>query len=64
VIEYEKVRSLTVASKKKRLLVTMDGEVLKLDTPLVFGVRPKGLTILAPPLPAAAPTPPPELESA
>jgi len=65
VIEYEKVRSLTVASKKRRLLVTMDGEVTTLETPLVFSVQPKGLLVLAPPLvqPDVAP-PPAALESA
>ncbi len=64
VIQYEKVKSLTVASKKKRLLVTMDGEVLTLETPLVFAVRPKSLDVLAPPMPVAESAPPPALESA
>lgn len=64
VIEYEKVKSLTVASKKKRLLVTMDGEVLTLETPLVFSVRPRSIEVLAPPMPAIEPAPPPALESA
>ena len=55
VIEYEKVQQLTVMSKKSKLSVSMDGDVLTLDTPLEFTVRPKGLTVLAPPLPAEAP---------
>jgi diacylglycerol kinase family enzyme len=56
VIEYEKVKTLTVASKRQRLLVTMDGEVLTMETPLVFGVRPKSLQVLAPPVAVPAET--------
>jgi len=56
VIAYEKVQQLTVMSKKSRLSVSMDGDVLTLDTPLNFAVRPKSLTVLAPAMPAAAPT--------
>jgi diacylglycerol kinase family enzyme len=65
VIEYEKVKTLTVTSKKQRLLVTMDGEVLTMETPLVFGVRPKSLQVLAPPVavPAEAPQPAPAPET-
>ena len=63
-IAYEKVRRLTVASKKERLLVTMDGEVLTLDTPLVFTVQPRRLDVLAPAMSAAEPAPPPALERA
>lgn len=65
VIEYEKVKTLTVASKKQRLLVTMDGEVLTLDTPLVFSVRPRSLQVLAPPVevPTDAPQPAPAPET-
>jgi diacylglycerol kinase family enzyme len=55
VIEYEKVQELTVMSKKPRLSVSMDGDVLIMDTPLNFAVRPKSLAVLAPPLPAAEP---------
>lgn len=47
VVEYEKVRQLTVAVKKPRVLVTMDGEVLWMDTPLNFSVQPKSLNVLA-----------------
>jgi diacylglycerol kinase family enzyme len=56
VIEYEKVQQLTVMSKKSRLSVSIDGDVFTLDTPLNFSVRPKSLTVLAPAVPAAAPT--------
>jgi diacylglycerol kinase family enzyme len=48
VIEFEQVRSLDVDGKRKRVLATMDGEVLHLDLPLRFGVRPKSLQVLAP----------------
>lgn len=49
VIEFEKVQRLTVAGKKNRVLATMDGEVLTLELPLDFAVRPKVLQVLAPP---------------
>jgi diacylglycerol kinase family enzyme len=55
VIEYEKVQQLTVMSKKRRLMVSMDGDVLTLDTPLNFAVHPKSLTVLAPALPVETP---------
>ena len=64
VIEYEKVQQLTVVSKKSLLSVSMDGEVLMLETPLTFAVRPKSLNVLAPALPAAEPTPQPAAEVA
>lgn len=47
-IEFEKVRELTVQSKRKRVMVTMDGEVTRLDTPLNFRIRPRSLQVLAP----------------
>ena len=56
VIEFEKVKELTVRSGRKRVLATMDGEVIRLNTPLHFSVRPKSLEVLAPPEPAAEPT--------
>src|SRR3569833_2126801 len=48
VIEFERVQRLDVDGKKRRVLATMDGEVLHLDLPLRFGVRPKSLQVLAP----------------
>ena len=48
VVEIEKVRRLDVDSKKRRVLATMDGEVLTLDLPLRFSIRPKSLQVLAP----------------
>ncbi len=59
VIEYEKVQQLTVMSKKSRLSVSMDGDVLSLETPLHFTVRPKSLNVLAPAVPVVETTPPP-----
>lgn len=61
VIEYEKVQQLTVISKKRRLQVTMDGEVLSLTTPLEFSVRPKSLAVLAPVVPVEEAPPPPAI---
>jgi diacylglycerol kinase family enzyme len=65
VIEYEKVQQLTVMSKKSRLSVSMDGDVLSLETPLHFTVRPKSLNVLAPAVPLVeVPAAPPVAESA
>lgn len=65
VIEYEKVQTLTVLSKKRRLSVSMDGDVLTLKTPLNFAVRPRSLAVLAPPVPAdASPSAAAPMESA
>ena len=59
VIEYEKVQQLTVMSKKSRLPVSMDGDVLSLEMPLNFTVRPKSLTVLAPAVPVEVSAPQP-----
>jgi diacylglycerol kinase family enzyme len=65
VIEYEKVQQLTVMSKKPRISVSMDGDVLMLETPLNFSVRPKSLNVLAPVIAAVeAPAAPVVAESA
>jgi diacylglycerol kinase family enzyme len=48
VIEFEKVKQLQVGSKRRRILATMDGEVLTLNLPLDFRVRPRSLQVLAP----------------
>jgi diacylglycerol kinase family enzyme len=58
-IEYEKVQQLTVMSKKSRLSVSMDGDVLSLETPLYFTVRPKSLNVLAPVVEVVETAPPP-----
>jgi diacylglycerol kinase family enzyme len=39
---------LTVQSPRKRLAVMFDGELVRMHTPLVFRVRPRALTVLAP----------------
>jgi diacylglycerol kinase family enzyme len=39
---------LTVQSRRKRLAVMFDGELVRMHTPLVFRVRPRALTVLAP----------------
>ena len=54
VVEYEKVRQLTVATKRPRVLCTLDGEIVWLDSPMYFAVQPKSLTVLAAPDPVAA----------
>jgi diacylglycerol kinase family enzyme len=59
VIEYEKVQQLTVLSKKSRVSVSMDGDVLSLETPLHFTVRPKSLNVLAPVVAVPDVAPPP-----
>jgi diacylglycerol kinase family enzyme len=54
VIEFEKVQRLIVHSKRRTVLATMDGEVLTMDLPLEFRVRPKSLQVLAPAAPGQA----------
>lgn len=44
----ESVRSVTIRSKRPMLSVMIDGEVMRLETPLQFRIRPKALTVLAP----------------
>lgn len=46
--ERQELRKLTIVSKKGHLRVANDGELLKLDTPLHYSIRPKALTVLAP----------------
>jgi diacylglycerol kinase family enzyme len=40
--------ALTVQSHRKRLAVMLDGELVRMRTPLVFHIRPRTLTVLAP----------------
>jgi diacylglycerol kinase family enzyme len=40
--------SLTVESRKRRLRMAMDGEVLRLRPPLAFQIRPRALRVLGP----------------
>jgi diacylglycerol kinase family enzyme len=46
--ERRELRKLTISSKKRHLRVSNDGELLKLETPLRYSIRPKALTVLAP----------------
>lgn len=41
------MKSLTVESRKRHLRVAMDGEVLRMQPPLVFQIRPRALRVLA-----------------
>jgi YegS/Rv2252/BmrU family lipid kinase len=47
-IELEHVRSLKVGSHRKALRVAIDGEVEAMKPPLVYRIRTKALTVLAP----------------
>ena len=62
VIEFESVRTLVLHSKRRQVRVTMDGEIVNLQTPMRFTVRPASLSVLAPPEVAAAPSPILELQ--
>lgn len=64
VVEFEKVRQLTVATKRPRVLCTLDGEIVWLDSPMYFAVQPKSLTVLAAPDPVAVAEPQPVAEPA
>ncbi|MEO6394747.1 MAG: diacylglycerol kinase family protein [Devosia sp.] len=60
-ISFESVRALTIRTHKPNLLVSLDGEVLTLSTPLNFEVKPQALLVLgspeAPPVKAAETVP-------
>jgi diacylglycerol kinase family enzyme len=47
-LEMQELHKLTITSKKGHLRVANDGELLKLDTPLHYSIRPKALTVLTP----------------
>lgn len=46
-----KADEVRVSSRKTRVMVSLDGEVTVLRSPLVFRLRPKALSVLMPPLP-------------
>jgi len=46
--ERHKLRKLTIGSKRSQLRVSNDGELMRLDTPLHYSIRPKALTVLVP----------------
>ena len=49
---------MTLQSKRPKLSVMIDGEVVVMDTPLAFRIRPLALSVLAPvPRQASAPAP-------
>ncbi|MEQ1902306.1 MAG: diacylglycerol kinase family protein [Devosia sp.] len=54
VVVSQSVRSVVIHSKKPHLLVTMDGEVLTMSTPLRFQAKPLALSVLVMPIPAAS----------
>jgi diacylglycerol kinase family enzyme len=47
-ISIESVRAVTLQSKRPKLSVMIDGEVVVMDTPLEFRIRPLALWVLAP----------------
>jgi diacylglycerol kinase family enzyme len=47
-IEIEKVKSLVIRTRLRRLNAMVDGEVVALEGPLTFRIRPLALSILAP----------------
>jgi diacylglycerol kinase family enzyme len=48
--DFEEVSTdkITIQTRKKRLLVALDGEVRKMDTPLEYKTRPKALRVIVP----------------
>ncbi len=48
--DFEEINTgeITIETKKKRLLVAFDGEIKKLETPLVYKIRPKVLRVIVP----------------
>jgi diacylglycerol kinase family enzyme len=64
IINFEHMRAVTIRSKKPKLLVTIDGEVMTLPTPLSFEVKPLALSVLAMPTPEAAVAAEPALATA
>ena len=47
-LEARELEKVTIHSKNRRLRVANDGELLTLDTPLRYRIRPKALTVLVP----------------
>jgi diacylglycerol kinase family enzyme len=58
-LEIENVRSVTVRTKRRRVRAMIDGEVVMIDGPFEFRIRPLGLKVLAGPVVGEAlePTP-------
>ena len=47
-LEARELEKVTIHSKNRRLRVANDGELLTLETPLQYSIRPQALTVLAP----------------
>jgi diacylglycerol kinase family enzyme len=48
-LSMESVQSVTITTHKSLMKVMFDGEVMSLETPLKFDIRPLALTVLVPP---------------
>lgn len=59
-LEIENVRALRIRMRRRRVRAMVDGEIMMLDTPLEFSLRPCALSILAPP-PVSAEEPVPAI---
>jgi diacylglycerol kinase family enzyme len=46
--ERHQLHKLTIGSRHSHLRVANDGELMRLETPLVYAIRPKALTVLVP----------------
>ncbi|GLQ57335.1 diacylglycerol/lipid kinase family protein [Devosia nitrariae] len=49
-LKIERVREVRLDTKKPALKVMLDGELITIETPLVFRIRPLALTVLMPPV--------------
>jgi diacylglycerol kinase family enzyme len=49
-LQVESVAAVTIRSRKKTLKVMLDGEIVALEPPLAFSIRPGALKVLAPPV--------------
>jgi YegS/Rv2252/BmrU family lipid kinase len=47
-VRLEGVERLRVSSRKRRLAVSLDGEVVRAEVPLEYSIRPKALRVIAP----------------
>lgn len=46
--EHHRLRTLTIRSRRRRLLISLDGEVAVLATPLTYRIRPRDLRVFVP----------------
>ncbi|NMG41211.1 diacylglycerol kinase [Chelativorans sp. ZYF759] len=49
-LQVESVEDVTIRSRKKSLNVMLDGEIVAIEPPLAFSIRPGALKVLAPPV--------------